>query len=320
MDRKEIRYAWMNGQFVPWGEAKVHMASSCVTEGCSVFEGIRAYWNASEGQLYLFKAKEHLARLCQSAKMMHMVPPYSGAELERVCVELMVRNAYREDVHIRPAIYFGEGKGLFCYTPDRIETGAAVTAVHRKSRLGSGTGMHVCVSSWRRISDADFPPRIKISANYHNGRLAAVQAALDGYDGAILLDERGKVAEGPVACVFLVRDGVAITPPVTAGILESITRTTVVELLEGELSIPVVEREVDRTELYIAEEAFFCGTAMEIAPILSVDRYALGNGKIGRITARLEAVYERAVRGEDPRYEEALLPAYDPGVPEKNPS
>lgn len=310
MDAREVRYAWMNGEFVPWGEAKVHIASSCVTEGSSVFEGIRAYWNPSQGQLYLFKTREHLERLYQSAKMMHMTPQYSKAELESVCLELMDRNGYREDVHIRPAIYFGEGRGLFCYTPDKIETGVAVTAVPRQSRLGSGAGMNVCVSSWKRISDADFPPRIKISANYHNGRLAAVQAALDGYDGAILLDERGKVAEGPVACVFLVRDGVAITPPVTGGILESITRTTIMELLEGKLSIPVVEREVDRTELYVAEEAFFCGTAMEIAPILSVDRYPVGVGELGEITRHLETLYESAVRGENSSYLESLLPVY----------
>jgi len=319
MDARVMRWAWMNGQFIPWDEAKVHITSSCVIEGSSVFEGIRAYWNPSQEQLYLFKTREHLERLHQSAKIMHMAPRYSKAELQSVCLELMDRNGYREDVHIRPAIYFGEGLGLFCYTPDKIDTGVAITATPRKSRLGSGTGMHVCVSSWKRISDADFPPRIKISANYHNSRLAAVQAALDGYDSAILLDDRGKVAEGPVACVFLVRDGVAITPPVTGGILESITRTTIMELLEDELSIPVVEREVDRTELYIAEEAFFCGTAIEIAPILSVDRYVLGDGRIGGMTARLEEAYECTVRGENPRYEKALLPAYAPGVLEKRP-
>lgn len=310
MNTKEVRYAWMNGQFIPWGEAKVHIASSCVTEGSSVFEGIRAYWNPSEEQLYLFKTREHLHRLYQSARMMHMTPQYGPAELETICLEVMSRNEYREDVHIRPAIYFDLGQGLFCYTPDKINTGVAITAVPRKSRLGSGTGLHVCVSSWKRISDADFPPRIKISANYHNSRLAAVQAALDGYDGAILLDERGKVTEGPVACVFLVRDGVAITPPVTSGILESITRTTIMELLQRELSVPVVEREVDRTELYIAEEAFFCGTAMEIAPILSVDRYPLSEGRIGEITARVERLYERVVRGEESRYRDTLLPVY----------
>ena len=319
MDTREVRCAWMNGQFISWDEAKVHITSSCVIEGSSVFEGIRAYWNPSQEQLYLFKTREHLERLYQSAKMMHMAPQYSKAELESVCLELMDRNGYREDVHIRPAIYFGEGLGLFCYTPDKIETGVAVTAIPRKSRLGSRMGMHVCVSSWKRISDADFPPRIKISANYHNSRLAAVQAALDGYDGAILLDDRGKVAEGPVACVFLIRDGVAITPRITDGILESITRATVMELLQRELSIPVVEREVDRTELYIAEEAFFCGTAVEIAPILSVDRYPVGEGKIGHITGRVEQLYERMVRGEESQYEDALVPAYAPSVLEKRP-
>jgi branched-chain amino acid aminotransferase len=310
MDTKEVRYAWMNGRFIPWDEAKVHIASSCVTEGSSVFEGIRAYWNPSQEQLYLFKTIEHLHRLYQSARMMRMAPQYSPAELETICLELMSRNEYHEDVHIRPAIYFGLGQGLFCYTPDKIDTGVAITAVPRKSRLGSGTGLHVCVSSWTRISDRDVPPRIKISANYHNSRLAAVQADVDGYDGAILLDERGKVAEGAVACLFVVREGVVITPPVTGGILESITRTTIMELLQRELSIPVVEREVDRTELYIAEEAFFCGTAMELAPILSMDRYPVGEGRIGEITARVERLYERVVRGEESGYRDTLLPVY----------
>jgi branched-chain amino acid aminotransferase len=310
MKVKGAKFAWMDGQFVPWDEAKVHVASSCVIEGSSVFEGIRAYWNPSQGQLYLFKTKEHLQRLYQSASMMRMTPQYTAAELESAIVELMSKNGYREDVHIRPAFYFGQGPRIFAYGPDEIETGAAITAVPRKSRLGTGTGLHVCVSSWTRISDRDFPPRIKISANYHNGRLAAVQADVNGYDGAILLDERGKVAEGPVACVFLVRDGIAITPPVTSGILESITRSTVMELLERGLSIPVVEREVDRTELYIAEEAFFCGTAMEIVPIISVDRYPMGEGRIGPITASVEREYERMVRGEESRYEDTLLPVY----------
>jgi branched-chain amino acid aminotransferase len=314
MDKGRIRYAWMNGQFVQWAEATVHIASSCVTEGSSVFEGIRAYWNASQEQLYLFKTQEHLQRLLQSARMMRMTPPYIATELEAACLEVVSKNDYHEDVHIRPAIYFGLGPTIFSYLPKDIETGAAITAVPRESRLGSGTGLHVCVSAWTRISDRNLPPRIKVSANYHNGRLAGVQAAIDGYDGAILLDDQGKVAEGPVACVFLVRNGVAVTPPITGGILESITRTTVIELLERELSVPVIEREVDRTELYIAQEVFFCGTAMEIAPILSVDRYPVGDGKIGDVTARLERLYERIVRGEEPTYSDTLLPVFAPRV------
>jgi branched-chain amino acid aminotransferase len=310
MHGEEVKYAWMDGEFVPWEDAKVHAATSCVTEGSSVFEGIRAYWNPSQGQLYLFKMREHLARLYQSAGVMRMSPEYTAEQLEAVCLELLTKNQYRTDVHVRPTAYFGMGQHIFAYTPETIDTGMFVLAVPRKSRLGSRSGIQVCVSSWTRISDRDLPPRIKINANYHNGRLAAVQAAVDGYDSAILLDDRGKVAEGPVACVFIVRDGVAITPPVTSGILESITRSTVMELLEKELSVRVVEREVDRTELYLADEVFFCGTAAEITPIVSVDRFPVGQGGIGQVTGRLVGLYESMVRGEDSRYKSALLPVY----------
>lgn len=310
MQDEAVKFAWMNGQFMPWEDTKVHVVSSCVIEGSSVFEGVRAYWSESRGELYLFKADEHLRRLYQSARIMRMSPGYTASQLKSVCVQLLRRNNYREDVHLRPAIYFGVGQHIFAHAPDKIDTGVYVVAAPRKSQLGSGSGLHVCVSSWRRISDADSPPRIKIAANYHNGRLAATQAAVDGYDGAILLDDRGKIAEGPAACVFLVRDGVAITPPVTSGILESITRSTVIELLEGELSVPVVEREVDRTELYVADEIFLCGTAMEVIPVLSADRYVVSDGKVGDLTDRIQHFYERIVRGEDPRYKDSLLPVY----------
>jgi len=154
------------------------------------------------------------------------------------------------------------------------------------------------------------PPRIKASANYQNGRLATVQAAEDGYDSALLLNELGKVAEAPGACVFLVRDGTALTPPVTGGILESITRATLIELFREEMSVPVVEREVDRTELYIANEVFFCGSAFEVLPVFSVDRYQVGDGKIGALTAELQSAYEKAVRGENARYSDWLAPVY----------
>lgn len=310
MQEETVRYAWMNGEFVPWDEAMVHVASSCVMLGSRVFEGMRAYWNESQEQLYIFKADEHLRRLYQSARIMRMSPPHAAPELESACVELLVRNGYREDVHLMPALYFGMGQDIFSYTPDTIDTGIYVVTGPFKSRLGSGAGISVCISSWTRISDRDMPPRIKISANYQNGRLAAVQAREDGYDDAILLNELGKVAEGPGACVFLVRDGTAITPPVTSGILESITRATAIQLFEQELSVPVVEREVDRTELYIADEVFFCGTAVEITPILSVDRYVVGSGKTGRLTTQMQQIYEQIVRGEDPRYTDWLLPVH----------
>jgi branched-chain amino acid aminotransferase len=300
----------MNGEFVPWEEARVHVSSSCVTLGSRVFEGMRAYWNDSQEQLYIFRSAEHLKRLYQSAKIMRMSPAYSGSQLESAYVELLVKNNYRQDVHFTPAIYFDIGHDFISYKPDEIDTRMSIVAGPRKSQLGSGLGIHVCISSWTRISDRDMPPRVKISANYQNGRLAAVQAAEDGYDDAILLNERGKMAEGPGACVFLVRGGVVITPPITAGILESITRATVIQLLQQELSVPVLEREVDRTELYIADEVFYCGSALEITPILSVDRYSVGEGRIGTLSAQLQQIYGRILRGENPKYADWLLPVY----------
>lgn len=310
MPDNDMKYAWMNGEFIPWEEAKVHVETGCVMVGSRVFEGMRAYWNGSHEELYIFKWEPHVTRLYQSAKMMRMSPPHAAQVLRTACIEVLRRNGYREDVHFNPVIYFGMGREIWSHTPDSVDTGMYVTAGPRKSQLGSGVGIHVCISSWTRISDRDMPPRIKVAANYQNSRLAVVQAMQDGYDDAILLNERGKVAEGSGACVFLVRGGTAITSPVTGGILESITRAAVIQLFQEELSVPVVEREVDRTELYIADEAFFCGTALEITPILSVDRYAVGDGDIGDATGRLQRAYERIIRGDDPRYTEWLLPVY----------
>ena len=301
---------WMNGEFVQWDEAKLHVATAAVRFGSRIFEGMRAYWNDSQEQLYIFKMEEHLKRLAQSMKMMRMTVDYSLDDIEKACLDLMTRNNVREDVHLSPSIYFGEGEALFSYKPGTVEVGAYAVIRPRKSILGTDKGIHVCVSSWTRISDRDVPPRIKAAANYQNGRLAAVQAAEDGYDNAILLNELGKVAEGPAACVFLVREGTALTPPVTGGILESITRSTLMQLLEEQMSVPVVEREIDRTELYIADEVWMCGSALEVTPIFSVDRYQVGDGKVGPLTAQLQTEYENCVRGKNPKYSDWVLPVY----------
>jgi branched-chain amino acid aminotransferase len=310
MVEEKPEYAWMNGEFIPWGEAKLHVTTDAVRFGSSVFEGMRGYWNESEGQLYLFRMEEHLKRLSQSMKMMRMTLPYSLSEIRDACVGVLAKNNLREDVHLTPTAYFGIGEAFFSYKPGTIDVGAYLFAGPRKSILGTGEGIDVCVSSWMRISDRDIPPRIKAGANYQNGRLATVQAVEDGYDTALLLNERGKVAEGPGACVFLVRDGTALTPPVTAGILESITRATLIQLLREEMSVTVVEREIDRTELYIADEVFMCGSAFEVYPVFSVDRYPVGEGKVGPLTAQLQTQYDDVVRGKNPRYSSWLLPVY----------
>jgi branched-chain amino acid aminotransferase len=310
MTQEHPKYIWMNGEYIPWDDAKIHVITEAVAFGSSVFEGLRAYWNDSEQQLYIFRLEEHLKRLGQSTMMMRMTLEHSLEEIGEVCRELLVRNGLREDVHLRPSVYFGIGQHFFPYRAGTVEVGAYVVAGPRKSTLGTDEGISACVSSWTRISDRDLPPRIKAAANYQNGRLAHVQAVEDGYDTAILLTGLGKVAEGPGACIFLVRDGTAITPPVTGGILESITRTTLIQLFEDEMSVPVVEREVDRTELYIADEVFMCGSAYEVMPIFSVDRYQVGDGKVGPLTAQLETEYEKVIRGQNPKYTEWLLPVY----------
>lgn len=303
-------YVWLDGEFVPWADAKIHVETDCVRRGSNVFEGIRAYWNKTEQELYIFRFREHMERLYNSAKVMRMQPRFSQADLTAAAVELIAKNRFQQDVAFRPVIYFGIGKDSFSYTPDSIYTGAYITAVASPSKLGAPAGLHACVSSWARISDRDMPPRIKAGANYHNGRLAAVQASVDGYDAAILLNDRGHVAEGPGACVFLIRHGVPITPSVSSSILESITRATVLQLLERELGLPPVERPVDRTELYMADEIFFCGTAYEITPIVSVDRYPVGNGTMGSVTEQLRTHYAEIVRGLNPHYAYWLHPVY----------
>jgi branched-chain amino acid aminotransferase len=303
-------YIWMNGEFVPWDEAKLHVTTAAVQFGSRVFEGLRGYWNDEEEQLYIFKIDEHLRRLAQSMKMMRMNLDFSLEEIRQALVGVVVKNGLREDIHLGPSVYFGVGEGFFSYKPGTVEVGAYVLARPRKSILGTGKALNVCVSSWTRISDRDIPPRLKAAANYQNGRLAAVQATEDGYDDAILLNELGKVAEAPGACLFLVRDGIALTPPITGGILESITRTTLIELLEDQMSVPVVEREVDRTELYIADEVWMCGSALEVTPIVSVDRFPVDDGQIGPITAELQKEYEDVIRGKNPEYSDWVLPVY----------
>ncbi len=232
MPNYPAKYIWMNGEYVEWPEAKLHVATAAVLTGANVFEGLRGYYNPDERQVYIFRLPEHLARLRQSMKVMRMTPPFSSEELAAACTGLVAKNGFREDVQIRPTVYFGEG-GLYAHTPDKITTGAFIFAQPRRCTLDDEKGLACCVSAWRRIADDVMPPRVKAGANYHQSRLVYAQASVDGYDGAIILNEQGKVAEGPGACVMIVRDGRPILPPITAGVLESITRTTLIESVRG---------------------------------------------------------------------------------------
>ena len=302
------RWAWLDGEFVPWAEAKLHVRTECVMRGANVFEGVRGYWDERAAELRVLQLDEHLDRLHRSMKVLRLEIPWSRRDLREISLELLRRNELREDVHLRPTVYFGEGDG-FAHTPETIHMGAFITATTQRARRNT-TGIACAVSSWQRISDRDVPPRVKAAGNYINARLAIVQARVDGYDNAILLNADGKVTEAPAACLFLIRDGVAVTPTVTSGILDSLTRSTLLRLFRDELGVAVEEREVDRTELYHADEVFLCGTHTEVLPVVSVDRYPVGSGAVGTLTATLRDLFFDIVRGRVAKYGAWLTPVY----------
>ena len=289
---------YFNGEYIPWNQANVHVFSPAVKYGASVFEGIRAYWNEEREKLYLFRLEEHLQRLEVSQRIMRFAEVAPSDVLAEAIVELMRRNDFRSSVHIRPTVYL-DGTGE---SSARGPIASFITAVPRGTPKRVEVGCRAQVSSWERISDRSMPARAKSNANYNNSRFSGIQANIDGYDAAIMLNSRGKVAEGPGMCVFMIRNGVAITPSVTNDILESITRDTVMTLFT-EMGIEVQERDVDRSEFYDASEAFFCGTGWEITPVVDIDGSPVGDGTPGELTRKLQRTYFDITKGvvEDKR-------------------
>lgn len=306
---KSASHAWLDGKLVPWADATMHISTECVLRGENVFEGIRGYWNAEEGQLYAFRHDEHIARLRQGARIMRMTVPYSDDEIRQASLDLIRACNYRETIHYRPVVYFAEGE-LTHYLPTEIRTGFFILAFPMPSKPSIETGVKSCVSTWRRNGDLASPSRVKAGSNYHNSRLAYIEARLAGFGPPVMLNAAGKVAEGPGACIMMMRRGKLITPPVTADILESITRETIMELAERELGLTVVERDIDRSELYVCDEAFFCGSGAEVLPIASIDHYEIGEGKPGPVTRQLQKLYFDAVRGKLEKYRHWLTPVY----------
>lgn len=306
---KYAPFVWLDGRLVPWEQATLHVATECVLRGENVFEGERAYWSEAEQELFIFRHAEHVARLRQGARIMRMTLPYSDAEIEQACIGLIRACGYRGSVHFRPVVYFDQGE-LTDYLPEEIRTGMFILAFSKPSTKAVSEGVRCCISTWRRNSDLASPSRVKSGANYHNSRLAYIEARLNGFQVPIMLNQAGKVAEGPGACFMMVRKGRIITPPVTADILESITRETLIELAAAELGLEVQERDIDRTELYACDEAFFCGSGHEVSPIVSIDHYPLGDGAPGPVTRRLQKLYFDVVSGAVPKYRHWLTPIY----------
>ena len=301
-----LDYIWMNGELVPQAQAVLPVDSAAVFYATNVFEGLRAYWNDADEELYCFRLEEHFTRLRESMKMMRFTIPYSNDDLYEAVREVLRGNDIHEDIHMHMVAYvLGSGQDV------TEPTGLYINPRRRGRMTAPGKGLRCCVSSWTRTSDNAIPIRLKCGANYQNARLATLQAKADGYDSPIFLNQQGKVAEGTGASFFMVRKGKLVTPTITNDILESITRTTLIEeICPHLLGLDVVERDIDRTELYVADEAFFCGSGYEITPITSIDRFPVGDGEVGPVTQQILDTYMSLVRGVDRRYPEWRTPTY----------
>ncbi len=303
----DVKYMSLNGKVVPTADARLHILSPAIKYGSNVFEGIRGYWNPDQKEIFIFRLVEHLQRIQFSMKVMRFADTYAVDYVQQCILELIRANELREDTYIRLFAYVDEPDGEMTAAGP---IGMAIAATPKGRRAKASAGVNVAVSSWVRISDNSMPPRIKCVANYNNGRLAWMQAKADGYDNVILLTQRGTVAEGPGACLYIVRDGVPTTSTVTSDILESVTRRTVMQIFREYFGLQTVERDVGRTELYAAEEAFYCGTGHEILPIVSIDRHPVGDAKVGALTQGLWDKYQALVRGQVADHAEWRTPVY----------
>lgn len=297
-------WIWRNGELVPWEQATVHVNAVGHASVAAVFEGVKAYLAEDGGGLVLFRLDEHIARLFASARLCRLGVPFTAADLRAAVPALLRANGCRADTYVRPWI-FPAGVIREQMVPENAPCDVVIDSWRFTGRPPGGDGCRAAVSSWLRVSDASTPPRAKAFSNYHNGRLAAMEARTNGHDWPILLNERHKVAEGPGSCVALVRDGTVVTPSLTSGVLDGITRSSVLDLL-ADLGVPTEVREVDRSELYLADELFFMGTAWEILPIAAIDGLTVGNGRTGPVTARLAKTYRALVRGASELHPEWL--------------
>lgn len=301
-------YVYLNGDYVDVAKASIPVRTHAFLYGTAVFEGIRAYWNEEEKQLYAFRVPEHYERLVRSAKIMHMDPLHTVDEYCEITKSLLKKNNYKEDAYMRPTLYKSAqkvGPGLYD-NPDSF----MIIANKMGDYIDTSKGLKVCVSSWRRNSDNAIPPRAKVAGSYANAALIKTDAHNAGFDDAIVLDEQGQVTEGSAMNLFLVQNGKLVTTMKTDNILVGITRNTIMELAKDVLGLEVEERAIDRTELYISDEAFYCGTGAQVSPIVSIDGRKLGNGQVGPIAKDLQKLYFDVVKGRVPKYKKWCMPIY----------
>ncbi|GAC1398243.1 MAG: branched-chain amino acid transaminase [Ktedonobacteraceae bacterium] len=305
----EEGYAYFEGRIVPMSEAKVSVATHALHYGTACFEGIRAYWNANQKQLYLLKLREHYERMANSWNVLRMHPKESIDDLCRITVELVRKHGYQSDVYVRPLTY--KSSCTIRVTLSELEDAVSIYAFPMGNYVDISKGLSVCTSSWRRASSNAMPVRAKVTGAYVNSSLAVDDAKASGFDEAIMLTHDGNVSEGSSCNVFLFRNGKVVTPAVSDDILEGVTRNALIEMIRDEFGLFVEERRIDRTELYAANEVFLCGTGVQVSPVTSVDRRPVGTGVPGSLTTKLQASYLAACRGEDARYRDWLTPVYE---------
>ena len=300
---------WFEDRWTDLADAKVGIMTHAFLYGTAVFEGIRAYWNADHQQLYVLKAREHYERIHDSAKILFMDPGYGVEELVDLTIELLRRNGYREDAYVRATVYKSdEAIGVKLHG---VACRLNLLAIPFGDYIATDRAISCGTVSWRRTGDLSIPSRAKVVGSYVNPAFSKSEAMLNGYEEAIVLTHEGKVSEGSAENLFMVRRGQLVTPGVDSDILEGITRAGLIDLARRELGMETVVRSIDRSELYVADEVFLCGTGAQVSPVARIDHRTIGNGDIGPVTARIMAAYFDAVRGRAPAYADWLTPVYE---------
>jgi branched-chain amino acid aminotransferase len=300
--------AFFNGQVVSYGDVRLGFLTHALHYGTAVFGGLRAFWNEEEEELFVFRPLDHFRRFLDSARLLRMELPYTPERLLAGLRELLRQQGTREDCYIRALAFYGEETLGVRLHGLRADVG--IVALPFGRFVANDDDAHACISSWQRISDNVLPARGKIAGGYVNSALAKSDAQLAGFDEALVLNENGHVCEGSVENLFVVRGGVVVTPPVTEDILEGITRRTVIQLLREDLGATVVERPIDRTEVYLADEVFLTGTGVQTVAVTRVDYRPIGTGRMGEITARLRPALAAVVRGRDARRRDWCAPVF----------
>jgi branched-chain amino acid aminotransferase len=301
-------WVFYDGDFARYHDVHLGLMTHALHYGTAVFEGIRAYWNTKENQLYLLQAAPHYERMKRSANVMRMKLPYSTEELVNFTLELLRRNDFKSDVYVRPLLYTSsEEIGVRLHN---LKRGFFIYAIPFGNYVEVEAGIKCMVSTWRRVPDQALPARAKITGSYAQAALAKSEAVESGFDEAIVLSVDGHVSEGSAENLFMLKDGVFVTPPVTDDILEGVTRQLLIKVIKDELNLDVHERSIDRTELYTCDELLLCGTGAQISPVIEVDRRPVGDGKVGEFTQELQNIYFGAVRGDTPKYKDWTIPVY----------